>query len=101
MCPVAAMTDPTVIFMPSGKRGRFPLGTPVLSAARALGVDLDRVCGGRGICGRCQIAPAFGQFPKHGMVATVDALPSVNTVETRYADMWARMRRPARRPRCH
>ena len=26
--------DPLVLFMPSGKRGRFPLGTPVLDAAR-------------------------------------------------------------------
>ena len=29
------MTDPLVIFTPSGKRGRFPTGTPVLTAARA------------------------------------------------------------------
>ena len=27
----------------------------VLDAARALGVDIDSVCGGRGICGRCQV----------------------------------------------
>ena len=42
--------DALVIFTPSGKRGRFALGTPVLTAARQLGVDLDSVCGGRGIC---------------------------------------------------
>jgi len=41
--------DPLVVFTPSGKRGRFPVGTPVLTAARQLGVDLDSVCGGRGI----------------------------------------------------
>jgi len=79
------MTDPTVIFTPSGKRGRFPVGTPVLTAARALGVDLDSVCGGRGICGRCQIAPTFGSFPKHGIVAAPETLSPVNPVETRYA----------------
>ena len=28
------MTDPLVVFTPSGKRGRFALGTPVLTAAR-------------------------------------------------------------------
>jgi uncharacterized 2Fe-2S/4Fe-4S cluster protein (DUF4445 family) len=49
-----------VIFTPSGKRGRFPVGTPVLTAARQLGVDLDSVCGGRGICSKCQVAPQFG-----------------------------------------
>ena len=43
-------SDPLVIFTPSGKRGRFAAGTPILTAARALGVDLDSVGGGRGIC---------------------------------------------------
>ena len=58
--------DPLVVFTPSGKRGRVPTGTPVLTAARQLGVDLDSVCGGRGICSKCQVAPAFGEFSKHG-----------------------------------
>jgi len=44
-----------VVFMPSGRRGRFPIGTPVLEAGRSLGVDIDSVCGGRGLCGRCQV----------------------------------------------
>jgi len=44
---------PLVIFTPSGRRGRMPSGTTVLDAARAVGVDIDSVCGGRGICGRC------------------------------------------------
>ena len=44
--------DSLVIFTPSGRRGRFAEGTTVLDAARRLGVDIDSVCGGRGICGR-------------------------------------------------
>jgi uncharacterized 2Fe-2S/4Fe-4S cluster protein (DUF4445 family) len=56
-----------VIFTPSGRRGRFEAGTTVLDAARSLGVDLDSVCGGRGLCGRCQVVPAEGSFPKHGI----------------------------------
>jgi uncharacterized 2Fe-2S/4Fe-4S cluster protein (DUF4445 family) len=54
--------DPLVVFMPSGKRGRFPVGTPILQAARSLGVDIDSVCGGRGLCGRCQVLVAEGEF---------------------------------------
>ncbi len=80
------MSDALVIFTPSGKRGRFPRGTPLLTAARQLGVDLDSVCGGRGICGRCQVAPQSGPFPKHGIHATPDALSPLNAVEARYAD---------------
>ncbi|PWE34213.1 drug:proton antiporter [Maritimibacter sp. 55A14] len=76
--------DPLVIFMPSGKRGRVPAGTPVLTAARQLGVDLDSVCGGRGICSKCQIAPAYGEFSKHGVTVEADALSDWNKVEARY-----------------
>ena len=54
-----------VVFTPSGKRGRFPLGTPLLQAARSLGVDVDSVCGGRALCGRCQVLVMEGDFPKH------------------------------------
>ena len=81
------MTDPLVIFTPSGKRGRFPQGTPVLTAARALGVDLDSVCGGRGICSRCQVTPGFGDFAKHGVNVRADALSPWNAVEQRYDDI--------------
>ena len=39
------MSEPTVIFLPSGKRGIVKKGTTVLTAARQLSVDLDSVCG--------------------------------------------------------
>jgi len=78
--------DPLVVFTPSGKRGRFPKGTPVLTAARQLGVDLDSVCGGRGICSKCQITPGYGEFSKHGVSVHEDALSEWNSVEQRYQD---------------
>lgn len=67
---MTAGADSLVIFTPSGRRGRFADGTTVLDAARALGVDLDSVCGGRGLCGRCQVRPGEGEFPKHGIVSS-------------------------------
>jgi uncharacterized 2Fe-2S/4Fe-4S cluster protein (DUF4445 family) len=81
------MTDntPLVVFMPSGKRGRFPVGTPLLQAARTLGVDIDSVCGGRGICGRCQVLIAEGEFAKHGVRSTAQSVSAVSEVELRYA----------------
>ncbi|MEM6307501.1 MAG: 2Fe-2S iron-sulfur cluster-binding protein, partial [Pseudomonadota bacterium] len=75
-----------VVFTPSGKRGHFESGTPILTAARQLGVDLDSVCGGRGICSKCQITPSYGEFPKHGLVAENGALSDWNSVEQRYKD---------------
>ncbi|MEO1720488.1 MAG: hypothetical protein AAFR23_09720, partial [Pseudomonadota bacterium] len=75
-----------VVFMPSGRRGTFPVGTPVLDAARSLGVYVESVCGGRGICGRCQITPAFGQFAKHGLTSSEDHISPIGAIETRYAE---------------
>ena len=81
--------DPLVVFMPSGKRGRFPVGTPLLQAARALGVDIDSVCGGRGICGRCQVLIAEGEFAKHGVRSGAHSVSAVGEVELRYASRQA------------
>lgn len=81
------MSDqPLVIFTPSGKRGRVAAGTTVLAAARQLGVDLDSVCGGRGICSKCQVTPSYGEFAKHGVTVQPDALSDWNAVEQRYDD---------------
>ena len=51
-----------VVFTPSGKRGEFSRNSNLLDIARSLGVDIDSVCGGRGICGRCQVEPSEGDF---------------------------------------
>ncbi len=78
--------DPLVVFMPSGKRGRAAAGTSVLEVARALGVDLDSVCGGRGICGRCQVMIGEGHHAKLGIESRADHVTSRNAVEDRYAE---------------
>ncbi len=76
--------EPLVIFTPSGRRGRTAAGTTVLDAARALGVDIDSVCGGRGICGRCQVTPAAGSFPKHGITSSPAHLVPSGEAEVDY-----------------
>ncbi len=72
--------------MPSGKRGHFPVGTPILDAARELGVYVESVCGGRGICGRCQVAPEFGKFAKHKIESTAENISDWSPKEVRYTD---------------
>jgi len=80
----ARMGDALVVFTPSGRRGRVPVGTPLLQAARSLGVDIDSVCGGRGLCGRCQVLLAEGDFAKHGVRSRADHLSPFGAVETEY-----------------
>jgi len=70
-----------ILFSPSGKRGRFPVGTPVLAAARELGVDIDSICGGRARCGRCQVEPLEGTFAREGMVSSPAHLGELTEVE--------------------
>jgi uncharacterized 2Fe-2S/4Fe-4S cluster protein (DUF4445 family) len=82
---VSDARDVAVVFLPSGRRGRAARGATVLEAARSLGVDVDSVCGGRGICGRCQVVAAVGDFPKLGIDAAADHLSPVGAAEESYA----------------
>jgi len=78
-------SQPLVIFTPSGRRGRFAAGTTVLDAARSLGVDIDSVCGGRGLCGRCQVEQGIGSFAKHGIESRAEHLSPAGSLEAQYA----------------
>ena len=88
-----------IVFTPSGRRGRFPRGTSILDAARALGVDLDSVCGGRGICGRCQVVQSVGEFAKHGVSSRAEHLSEFGPIERRYHEKRAPLA-PGRRLGC-
>ncbi|MFQ5609183.1 MAG: ASKHA domain-containing protein, partial [Woeseiaceae bacterium] len=78
--------DAKIVFLPSGRRGNFPLGIPVLEAARSIGVDIDSVCGGRGLCGRCRVVCAVGDFSKHAICSRGEHLSPPGAVETRYGE---------------
>ena len=80
------MKNAKIVFTPSGKRGSFAHGTAVLDAARSLGVDVDSVCGGRGLCGRCQVTCAEGEFAKHAITSKADHLTPIGEVETRFSE---------------
>ena len=90
--------DALVVFTPSGKRGRFKLGTPLLQAARSLGVDIDSVCGGRALCGRCQVLVMEGEFAKHGVKSQAQNVSAVSQTELAYARR--RTLRPGHRLSC-
>ena len=88
--------EPLVIFTPSGRRGRFATGTTVLDAARALGVDIDSVCGGRGICGRCQVEQSVGSFAEaRDRVDAPDHLSPLGPVEADYREQEGPRRGPS------
>ena len=92
--------DVKVLFMPSGRRGFFPRGTPLLDAARSLGVDIDSVCGGRGLCGRCQISCVTGTFAKHQIESDVDHLSPFSATEQKFEERKGPLKE-GRRLSCH
>ncbi len=75
-----------IVFTPSGKRGSFESGTKVLDAARQLGVDIDSVCGGRAICGRCQVNILVGDFAKHNIHSDFASVTEISEAEKKYAE---------------
>ena len=89
-----------VVFTPSGRRGVFRLGTPLLEAARELGVDIDSVCGGRGLCGRCQILCSEGNFSKLGIVSSKEHLSPFSATERKYGERKTPLE-AGRRLSCH
>ena len=93
------MSAHRIIFTPSGKRGDFADGASLLAAARTLGVDLNSVCGGRGICGRCQVDVAEGDFAKHAIHSSANHVSPWGEVEARYAAKRGRFP-PGRRLGC-
>jgi ferredoxin len=46
---------PRIVFLTDGRRGIVPAGRTVLEAALDLGVAIDQVCGGGGLCSTCRV----------------------------------------------
>ncbi|HEX2906832.1 MAG TPA: ASKHA domain-containing protein [Phototrophicaceae bacterium] len=83
----ALMSETThrLILLPSGRKGDVPAGSTILAAARALGVEIEAICNGRLTCGKCQVIPEKGNFPRHGIHSTPDHLTPPGDDERTYA----------------
>lgn len=75
-----------VAFSPSGRQGSVPDGAILLDAACSLGVEIESICGGRQMCGKCQILIEEGEFAKHAMVSRASHLSPVSAREQAYWD---------------
>jgi uncharacterized 2Fe-2S/4Fe-4S cluster protein (DUF4445 family) len=60
-------SDATVVFLPSGRRGKVPRDITLLDAARQLGESIESICGGHLACGKCQVRIEAGSFPRLGI----------------------------------
>ena len=74
----------TIVFTPSGIRGRVKKGTTILEAAQTLSVDLNSICGARGRCSKCQVEPTFGEFSKLNILSKHVSVSDRNDTEIIY-----------------
>ena len=75
------MTTHTLVFTPSGVRTTAEAGESVYAAALRAGVDIQSICGGAGICKRCQCSLQTGSHAKFGLSVTDDALFKMQPAE--------------------
>jgi uncharacterized 2Fe-2S/4Fe-4S cluster protein (DUF4445 family) len=74
----------TIVFQPSGVRGKVADNTTVLNAARQLGAGLESICGGKGTCGKCKIRIEEGYFAKYGIHSAVTSVTTREEVSAKF-----------------
>jgi uncharacterized 2Fe-2S/4Fe-4S cluster protein (DUF4445 family) len=74
----------TVVFQPSGVRGKVKDGDTILEAARQLGAGLESICGGKGSCGKCKIRIDEGYFPKYSLNSEIASTETEGQVSEKF-----------------
>jgi uncharacterized 2Fe-2S/4Fe-4S cluster protein (DUF4445 family) len=74
----------TVVFQPSGRRGKVADGTTILNAARKLGAEIESICGGKGSCGKCKIRIEEGYFDKYGISSSVKSTSTRDDINAKF-----------------
>lgn len=77
------MSEPThsIVFTPSGVQTTARAGESVYEVALRAGVDIQSICGGNGICKRCQCSLETGEHSKFKLSVTDDALFKLRPAE--------------------
>lgn len=70
-----------IIFTPSGVQTTAVPGDSVYDVALRAGVDIQSICGGNGICKRCQCSLQTGNHSKFGLSVTDEALFKLRPAE--------------------
>ncbi len=78
------MARATVIFQPSGRRGKINSGVTLREAARELGVEIESICGGKGTCGKCKVVIHEGFFEKYGIDSRLSNLSPLTDSEKKH-----------------
>ncbi len=72
----------TVMFQPSGARGKIEAGTHLRAAARSLGVEIESVCAENATCGKCRVLIEEGS--RGGVDSALDHLRPMTGAEAEF-----------------
>ena len=75
------MGSHTIIFTPSGVQTSGEAGETLYDVALRAGVDMQSICGGKGLCKRCQVEVEPGEFSKFKVRVGEDDLPKLSPTE--------------------
>lgn len=89
-----AHTEPhTLVFQPSGARGRVDTGITIRQAAALLGVEIESICAGTATCGKCRVLIEDGR--RGGIDSSPDHASPMQSAEelwiTKRAGTWSKM----------
>ncbi len=83
----------TLVFQPSGVRGKVKAGTSIRRAATNLGVEIESICADVATCGKCRVVIEDGQFGK--IASSPDHASAMQSTEelwiTKRANTWRKM----------
>ncbi len=74
----------TVVFQPSGARGKAAAGTTVRDAARQVGVEIESLCADKATCGKCRVLIETGRFDRMGITSTIEHVSPIAKDEESY-----------------
>jgi len=75
------MTTHKIIFTPSGIQTQGQAGDSLYDVALRAGVDMQSICGGRGLCNRCQVEVEPGEFAKFKLSVSEADIPKLSPTE--------------------
>ena len=75
------MATHKIIFTPSGLQTSGEAGESVYDVALRAGVDMQSICGGKGLCKRCQIEVEPGEFAKFKLSVGESNIPKLSPTE--------------------
>ncbi len=73
-----------VVFQPSGRRGRVERGISLVEASRQLGADIEALCGGKRLCGKCKVRIEEGVYQKMGILSCLSHVSAWQEEEEKF-----------------